>query len=193
VTGDNDSEIVWVGGWRSGAITAALVVAAWAFISFYDWSPRHALPPVRDERPPLSVEDEPDADGELALEQDASIALGTAEARARIPLSHASASAAPTPLPRVPTAQETATELSLLEKAQSALAGDPEQTLALADESIRRFPDGVLREHAEVLAIEALLHARHVDVARERAKKFHADHPRSIHGAAIDALFGTVK
>ena len=54
---------------------------------------------------------------------------------------------------------------------------------------LARFPFGRFAEEREVLAIRTLLLADRVDEARERAARFHRDHPESLAGPMIDALF----
>jgi hypothetical protein len=106
-----------------------------------------------------------------------------------------SVSSAPAPT-HVPSAARSApapnpeAELALLDEAQRALAGEPARALALAAEHGRRFPDGILAQEREVLAVTALARLGRIDEARARAGAFHRRWPSSAHGRRIDALLG---
>jgi outer membrane protein assembly factor BamD (BamD/ComL family) len=93
-------------------------------------------------------------------------------------------------LPSLPPATDSEAELRLLERAQRALLARPDEAFSLADEDLRRYPDGVLREVAEVTAIDALVRTGRRSVAEARARRFRAVHPRSPHVARIDVILG---
>jgi hypothetical protein len=101
-----------------------------------------------------------------------------------------SASSAPPPRSVLPSAESSATELKLLEQAQNALVATPAAAIVLADEDARRFPDGVLRQEAEVIAIEALLRVGNRAGAESRAEKFRTAYPTSPHLRRMEAILG---
>ncbi|MBX7197189.1 MAG: hypothetical protein K1X94_34385, partial [Sandaracinaceae bacterium] len=76
---------------------------------------------------------------------------------------------------------EAPSELALLGRARAALATHPEVTLALCAEHASRYPEGVLREEREVLAIDALVATGRESQARARAVRFEAAFPQSVH------------
>ncbi|MBX3216391.1 MAG: hypothetical protein KF850_30410, partial [Labilithrix sp.] len=79
-------------------------------------------------------------------------------------------------------------EVRLLERAQDALRARPAEALALADEHARRFPQGMLAQEREVIAIEALVKTGRASEANARASRFKARFPGSSHARRIDAL-----
>ncbi|MBX3225215.1 MAG: hypothetical protein KF795_32160, partial [Labilithrix sp.] len=79
-------------------------------------------------------------------------------------------------------------EVRLLERAQDALRSRPAEALALADDHARRFPQGMLAQEREVIAIEALVKTGRTSDARARAARFKARFPGSSHTRRIDAL-----
>jgi hypothetical protein len=72
-------------------------------------------------------------------------------------------------------------ELRLVGAAQRALPHDPAQALALAREHARRFPDGALAQERDAVAVSALWETGRRDEARERARRFVAEHPGSTY------------
>jgi hypothetical protein len=92
-----------------------------------------------------------------------------------------------------PAASDTGmeAEVRLLERAQDALRSrSPSEALALADEHARRFPQGILVQEREVIAVEALVKAGRRDEAKARAARFRARFPGSSHTRRLDALVG---
>lgn len=81
-------------------------------------------------------------------------------------------------------------EVRQLERAQDALRSNPAQALALADEHARQFPQGMLAQEREVIAIEALAKMGRTSEARARAARFKTRFPGSSHTRRIDALLG---
>jgi hypothetical protein len=74
----------------------------------------------------------------------------------------------------------------LLERARQALATDPSRALALAQQHERLFPNGVLRQEREVIAIEALRRLGRSTQASERANQFETQYPASAHRRAVE-------
>jgi hypothetical protein len=62
-------------------------------------------------------------------------------------------------IPAPPPLSET--EVSLLERAKALVDFDPEGAFALAAGHASRFPQGMLGQKAEVIAIETLVRAGH--------------------------------
>jgi hypothetical protein len=79
-------------------------------------------------------------------------------------------------------------EVELVQQALDALTKNPATALALADEHEHRYPEGLLRQEAEVIAIDALARAHQTDAARARATKFRAAYPTSPHLARIETI-----
>ena len=82
------------------------------------------------------------------------------------------------------------TEIELLERAQDALPSSPALTLRLLREHAVRFPDGMLSQEREVLAIDALLRAGQRESAITRAQRFATRWPASAHNRRISVLIG---
>lgn len=77
-------------------------------------------------------------------------------------------------------------ENQLLGDARSALrGGDPAEALKKLDAAGGRFPDGVLAQEREVLAIEALAKSGQRAAASARATAFLAAHPTSPHATKV--------
>ncbi len=97
--------------------------------------------------------------------------------------------AAPATEPSEPAHEvDPAAELALIRRAQDTLAADPARALALTDEHLRRFGDGMLAQEREVVAIDALVRLGRLDTARARAARFHQRWPRSAHGRRVDVM-----
>lgn len=74
-----------------------------------------------------------------------------------------------------------AAELAALDAARAKLgAGDARAALVLLDSYQREFPKARLSLEAEVLRIDALDRAGHVDAARRRAASFVQNHPKGV-------------
>lgn len=83
-------------------------------------------------------------------------------------------------------------ELTLVARAQSALANSPALALSLASEHEERFAQGVLVQERELVAIDALLRLGRRSEAEGRALRFHRQFPGSVHGRRIDVLLGKI-
>jgi hypothetical protein len=79
--------------------------------------------------------------------------------------------ARPTPVP----------EDQLLERARRALGPDPNRALALTREHARSYPNGVLAQEREVIAIEALKRLGRTGEADARRGTFEQRYPQSAH------------
>lgn len=79
-------------------------------------------------------------------------------------------------------------ELSLLQRSQAALDGDPAAALAHAERHARDYPEGVFAQEREMLAIEALLKLRDKRAAVARAARFVRRFPDSAHVRRVRAL-----
>lgn len=84
---------------------------------------------------------------------------------------------------RAPRTSET----ELLQRAQRALVDRPSQALALAAEHRRLFAEGALAEEREVIAIEALRRLGRERAAQQRAARFDAKYPNSVHRSRVQA------
>jgi hypothetical protein len=80
-----------------------------------------------------------------------------------------------------PPAASPETEVALLQRAKGFVATDPRAALALVDEHAARFPNGLLDQEAEVIAIEALVAAGRASDAADRLTRFRAKFPKSAH------------
>jgi hypothetical protein len=85
-------------------------------------------------------------------------------------------------------------ERALVDRARTAIErGDRAAAAAALAEHARAFPDGRLTEESEFLAILALLGDAKSDEARAQAARFHAAHPESLLGPAIDAALSRAR
>lgn len=85
-------------------------------------------------------------------------------------------------------------ERLLLETARTALArGRVDGALAATEAHAQRFPRGQLAEEREAIAIQALVVADRLSDAQTRARAFHAAHPDSLLGPAVDAALRSGK
>ncbi len=100
---------------------------------------------------------------------------------------------APPPPPRTatgPTVVSPTDDVGLLSRAEQVMIADPGRALSLADEYKRRFRDGILRQEADVVAIDALVRLGRKGDAEARAAAFRAGYPGSPHERRIAALLG---
>ncbi len=111
------------------------------------------------------------------------------------PIAHASVapvfSGVTRPAPSASVAVVALPEPELLDRAHDALLhADPEGALALTRQHARAYPQGVLTQEREMIAIEALLALKRRDEAKARAAAFRAAYPGSSHIARLDAMLG---
>jgi hypothetical protein len=83
-------------------------------------------------------------------------------------------------VPRAATAPRPS-EAALLQKAQAALQQSPARALELTRRHQARFPQGVLAQEREVIAIEALRRLGRHDAAQARAAAFERRYSGSVH------------
>jgi hypothetical protein len=90
-------------------------------------------------------------------------------------------------------AQGADDEMLLLKRANEALALAPARALALADAHKRRFPDAVMDQERELIAVTALDRLGRFSEARRRAQDFLHAHPSSIYRAQMQAFIGRAR
>lgn len=91
---------------------------------------------------------------------------------------------------RPQSTSDSLSEVQLLARAQTALAGDPARALALVNEDEHRFPSGALVQEREVIAIQALSElGQHADAAL-RARAFEKRFPHSALTRKVEAAAG---
>jgi hypothetical protein len=102
---------------------------------------------------------------------------------------------APSPPARIPRNEagaptpEVQNELRLLQSATKAIQDDdPKKALAICDQAAASYPDGVLAQEREALAIRALVSLGRADDANARAAAFRAKYPNSAHTPRIDQI-----
>jgi hypothetical protein len=129
---------------------------------------------------------------------------GTQESRVRAPRARPSLrSAPPAPVSRpvdgepspVEGSQEVRRASRLAEESASVvairktlLAGEPAEALRMLDRASAQFPDGVLGQERESLAVRALVQSGQKEAARRRGEAFLRAFPRSPHAAELRAL-----
>jgi hypothetical protein len=80
-------------------------------------------------------------------------------------------------------------ESRMVAAARDALRlGDPASSLGWLERAHQKFPNGVLVQEREALAIEALALSGRRDEAEKRAAAFLRDYPKSPHAARVQAL-----
>jgi hypothetical protein len=168
-------------GWRAlgltKAATALVVASAVAGGAAVAWHRAHPLRPER-QAPSTSVVKEQDAPEVVPRAPLGPAAIPTPVARERRRVSTRPRAVAPSVSPAASEADE---ELALLGEAQRALPKDPALALALVGEHERRYPDGLLGQERETVAVSALWQVGRRDEARRRAERFTEEHPRSTY------------
>ena len=82
---------------------------------------------------------------------------------------------------------------ALLDEARTALArGDEKAALRAIDLHARRYPDSVMTEEREALAIKALIASGNYAEARARSGRFRARYPRSLLLPSIDEALSEI-
>jgi len=82
-------------------------------------------------------------------------------------------------------------ELTLLQRASSALGRDPGTTLVLAEQHARDYPAGMFAQEREMLAVKALLKRGRAAEAFERAARFIAENPSSAYAVRLREMLAT--
>lgn len=67
------------------------------------------------------------------------------------------------------------------------MASDPKRALALTREHARRFPEGILAQEREVIAIEALKRLGKASEVESRVEQFKKSYPGSVHQRGLDS------
>ena len=96
----------------------------------------------------------------------------------------------PAASPAAKKGDSLAEEHRLLRAARGALPKDPARALALAREHERKFPQGILAQEREVIAIQALAAMGRGDDAREKADGFDEAYPGSPHRNPVNEATG---
>jgi hypothetical protein len=78
-------------------------------------------------------------------------------------------------------------EPELLERARGSLRSSPERALSLTRQHQLDFPNGVLAQEREVIAIEALRRLGRTEEAARRRERFERLYPQSAHQRKLDA------
>lgn len=92
------------------------------------------------------------------------------------------------PQPAAPGVEAAETEVSLLARAQAALANSPQAALDLVTSHALRFGAGSLAQEREMIAISALLRLGRRGEADTRARAFRSAFPTSAYTRRIDVL-----
>lgn len=87
-----------------------------------------------------------------------------------------------------PGADSLSQEAKLLERARRELVKQPAKALATTQEHKRRFPNGLLSQEREVIAIQALKALKLEGEANRRAASFEAEHPESAHQRKVESV-----
>ena len=103
------------------------------------------------------------------------------------PALHTRPKRASAPVPASPRV-DPVLELALLTKARRVLTVQPHTALEIAAEHERDYPQGLLTEEREVIAIEALVKLGRRAQAAQRAQRFLARFPGSAQRARLDQL-----
>jgi hypothetical protein len=86
--------------------------------------------------------------------------------------------------------QSIPSEVELLRKARAALAGRPREAFALTEQHRQHYARGTFVQERDALAIEALLRAGELDMARDLARRFVRDYPSSPHAHRFRETMG---
>ncbi len=143
--------------------------------------------------PPLPVQAAPETPRERA-----NVPAGSASPAARgsapilpPPPAASTAESPGVPAPAPPTTLSA--ERALVSQAQNALdRGDSLSALDALQRHRIRFVDGQLAEERDALTVQALVVGGRVQDARRRAALFHAAHPGSVFGPAVDAAVRSI-
>lgn len=79
-------------------------------------------------------------------------------------------------------------EAAILERARRSLGKNPAGALAATQEHKRLYPNGVLAQEREVIAIEALKQLKREGEAKSRAESFETEHPESAHQRKVESI-----
>jgi hypothetical protein len=158
-------------------------------IAMVDHAPRRvpAAPSVHVEAPRVAAP-EPDALAARGVEAPAS---NQARSSVQAPptASRPKRSATPAVLDAPVTERSIASEVDELDRARAALgSGEPKRAIERLNRYDRSYPQGMLREEALRLRIEAMVSAGERASARSLAQRFQARYPDSTHSDRLKAL-----
>ncbi len=178
----SSSSVRWAMGGATGLILVGFGVW-WALRpapqeiapASHDAAQEHAVTPIEPSVEPVIVR-EPEA--LEAAEEPAPAPPSKRLVRRR---SHGSSDSTPAPID----------EIELIDRARAVLARNPAQALQLANRHASEFPEGVVADEREVIAIEALHRLDRNEQARARAERFERMRPGSPYRSRIRALFGS--
>lgn len=84
-----------------------------------------------------------------------------------------------------PSVEDVRAEASLVDRAKRSLAGAPSMALELTDEAKRDFPNGMLVEEREAIAVQALAKLGRTEQAKQRGERFLSRYARGAHASAV--------
>jgi hypothetical protein len=82
-------------------------------------------------------------------------------------------------------------QLALIARAQRTLASDPGAALGLVEENRRALAQSAFAQEADVIAVAALVRLGRTDEARDRAARFVARFPDSVHAPRMRRIAGS--
>lgn len=176
------------------AVTAAVAtVVAVAMAS----APGLVVPPVTVERPVLAAESSdpapaivPEVPPTTRPPDSTVLAVEGAQTEETRPRTRRSAKARPRrPASASEASTDAAREARLLLAARRSLPSDPGSALRRTARHRIEFPDGVLAEERELIAVQALVELGRLDDARARLRAFERSYPDSPHLPAARAVF----
>jgi hypothetical protein len=97
------------------------------------------------------------------------------------------AASAPPEITQATAPSELADEVALVRAARAAIGEDPARALSIAERHRAQFPEGMLVEERETLAVEALVALARHDEARRRAARFFTRWPASPYQRRIES------
>ncbi len=200
-TGARPSKTAGSAGWRTigltRAATALVVASAVAVVTAVGWHRTRAIRPERQASSPTMPS--PAAPSPAVLVEERSAPEPLAPAAMRTPAKSERPRSEPVEVstrpravalarPRAPlragakpAGSEADQELLLLGEAQHALPKDPDLALTFVREHERLYPNGLLSQEREAVAVSALWEIGRRDEARQRAERFAEEHPRSTY------------
>ena len=84
-----------------------------------------------------------------------------------------------------PSVEDVRAEASLVDRAKTNLSGSPSKALELANQAKREFPNGMLVEEREAIAVQALAKLGRSEQAKQRGERFLSRFARGAHASAV--------
>jgi hypothetical protein len=162
-------------GKASLALVGGLLVTGGVYLATRGGPPAPAPPPATQAHEPVKAPAEPSP---VTAPPAPATAPSVEDAPAK---PSATATAGPTRTETGGARSSVVPEDQLLERARRALASDPNRALALTREHARTYPNGVLAQEREVIAIEALKRLGRSSEADSRRGTFEERYPQSAH------------